>query len=97
MRWTHSPRASGVMDGHFSECVLCQIVSGEVRAKVLYEDDLVVALDIPKDHPVSIAPAARCSTAASGDAVRPSPLRCMPALLRRTPDHTEERPTCATQ
>jgi len=44
------------MDGHLSECVLCQIVSGELRAKVLYEDDLVVALDIPKDHPVRIAP-----------------------------------------
>jgi len=44
------------MDGHFSECVLCQIVRREVRAKVLYEDDLVVALDLPKDHPVRIAP-----------------------------------------
>ena len=39
-----------------SECVLCQIVSRELRAKVLYEDDLVVALDLPKDHPVRIAP-----------------------------------------
>src|SRR5947199_9931367 len=44
------------MDGHFSECVLCQIVSRELRAKVLYEDDLVLCLDLPKDHPVRIAP-----------------------------------------
>ena len=44
------------MDGHLSERVLCQIISREVRAKVLYEDDLVVALDLPKDHPVRIAP-----------------------------------------
>ena len=41
---------------HVSECVLCQIVSRELRAKVLYEDDLVVALDLPKDDPVRIAP-----------------------------------------
>ena len=39
-----------------SECLFCQIVNGEVQAKVLYEDDLVVAFDIPKDHPVRIAP-----------------------------------------
>jgi histidine triad (HIT) family protein len=39
-----------------SECVLCQVVSRQVRAKVLYEDDLAVAFDIPKDHPVRIAP-----------------------------------------
>ena len=44
------------MDGHLSECVLCQIVNREVRAKVLYQDDLVVALDLPKDHPVRQAP-----------------------------------------
>src|SRR5204862_6146216 len=44
------------MDGHFSECVLCQIVSRELRAKVLYEDDLVLCLDLPKEHPVRIAP-----------------------------------------
>jgi len=30
------------MDGHLSECVLCQIVNREVRAKVLYHDDLVL-------------------------------------------------------
>lgn len=39
-----------------ADCLPCRIVSGEVRAKVLYEDDLVVALDIPKDHPVRQAP-----------------------------------------
>jgi len=39
-----------------SECLFCQIVNGEVRAKLLYEDDLVVAFDIlhflvvPKEH-----------------------------------------------
>ena len=36
--------------------MFCQIVNGEVQAKVLYGDDLVVAFDIPKDHPVRIAP-----------------------------------------
>lgn len=39
-----------------SECVLCGIVDGTVRAKVLYEDDLVVCLNLPKDHPVRLAP-----------------------------------------
>jgi histidine triad (HIT) family protein len=38
------------------ECVLCRIIDGQVRAKVLYEDDLVVSLDIPQDHPVRQAP-----------------------------------------
>jgi len=44
------------MDGHLSECLLCQIVNREVRAKVLYHDDLVLCLDLPKNHPVRIAP-----------------------------------------
>ena len=39
-----------------SDCILCQIVNHELRAKVLYEDDLVLALDIPKDQPWRIAP-----------------------------------------
>jgi hypothetical protein len=39
-----------------SECVLCGIVDGTVRAKVLYEDDLVVCLDLPRVHPVRLAP-----------------------------------------
>jgi histidine triad (HIT) family protein len=39
-----------------SDCVLCGIVDGTVRAKVLYEDDLVVCLDLPKEHPVGLAP-----------------------------------------
>jgi diadenosine tetraphosphate (Ap4A) HIT family hydrolase len=36
--------------------VLCGIIDGTVRAKVLYEDDLVVCLDLPMDHPVRLAP-----------------------------------------
>jgi histidine triad (HIT) family protein len=39
-----------------SDCVLCQIIDGKLRAKVLYQDDLVLALDLPKDHPVRLAP-----------------------------------------
>ena len=39
-----------------SECLFCQIVNGEVQAKVLYEDDLVVAFDIPRDQPWRQAP-----------------------------------------
>ncbi|MBI3768744.1 MAG: HIT domain-containing protein [Deltaproteobacteria bacterium] len=39
-----------------SDCVLCQIVDGKLRAKVLYQDDLVLALDLPQDHPVRLAP-----------------------------------------
>ena len=39
-----------------SECILGQIANRELRAKVLYSDDLVLALDLPKDHPVRIAP-----------------------------------------
>ena len=39
-----------------SDCVLCQIVGRTLRAKILYEDDLVLAMDLPKDHPVRQAP-----------------------------------------
>lgn len=39
-----------------SECLLCQIVNREVRARVLYADDLVICLDVPDDHPVKMAP-----------------------------------------
>jgi len=35
-----------------SDCVLCQIVSGEL----LHADDLVVCIDRPQDHPVRLAP-----------------------------------------
>ena len=38
------------------ECVLCQIVSHELRTRVLYEDDLVLAFNLPREHPVRIAP-----------------------------------------
>jgi len=34
-----------------SECIICQIVNRELRAKVLYADDLVLALDLPKATP----------------------------------------------
>ena len=45
-----------------SECLFCQIVNGEVRAKVLYEDDFVVSFDISKDHVSGSASASRkCS------------------------------------
>jgi hypothetical protein len=30
------------------ECVLCQIVARTLRAKILYEDGLVLGLDLPK-------------------------------------------------
>ena len=47
---------------HLVECLLCQIVNGEVRAKVLYEDDFVVSFDISKDHVSGSASASRkCS------------------------------------
>jgi len=39
-----------------SECILCRIVRRELRAKVLHEDDLVICLDLPRDHPVRRAP-----------------------------------------
>lgn len=39
-----------------SECLLCRIVSGEVRTRVLYADDLVLCLDVPADHSVKMAP-----------------------------------------
>ncbi|HEU4759025.1 MAG TPA: histidine triad nucleotide-binding protein [Dehalococcoidia bacterium] len=39
-----------------SDCLFCRIANGEVRAKVLYQDDLVVAFDIPEDQPWKHAP-----------------------------------------
>jgi histidine triad (HIT) family protein len=42
--------------GPASECLLCRIVHREVRAKVLYEDELVVAFDIPRSRPWRLAP-----------------------------------------
>ncbi len=38
------------------ECLLCRIARGEVRARILYQDDLVVALDIPRSQPWRLAP-----------------------------------------
>ena len=37
-------------------CLFCQVISKQVPARVLYEDDLVLAMDIPKDHPEKRAP-----------------------------------------
>ena len=39
-----------------SHCVICQIVAGEAKARVLHEDDLVLAFDLPREHPVRLAP-----------------------------------------
>jgi histidine triad (HIT) family protein len=39
-----------------SECVICRIVAGALRARVLHDDDLVLAFDLPRDHPVRQAP-----------------------------------------
>ncbi len=38
------------------ECLLCRIASGEVGVARLYEDDLVVGFDIPKEYPWRQAP-----------------------------------------
>ena len=32
-------------------CLLCRIAGGEVEMKRLYEDELVVAFDIPQSYP----------------------------------------------
>jgi histidine triad (HIT) family protein len=37
-------------------CLLCDIAAGKVQADRLYEDDLVVAFDIPPDYPWRQAP-----------------------------------------
>lgn len=37
-------------------CLLCRIASGEVAIDRLYEDDLVVAFDIPPEYPWRQAP-----------------------------------------
>ena len=39
-----------------SVCLFCTVARGITPARVLYEDDLVLALDIPKDHPSKKAP-----------------------------------------
>jgi histidine triad (HIT) family protein len=38
------------------DCVICRIVAGALRARVLHDDDLVMAIDVPHDHPVRQAP-----------------------------------------
>lgn len=37
-------------------CLFCQVIAGQARAKVLHEDDLVLAIDIPDDFPQKRAP-----------------------------------------
>jgi histidine triad (HIT) family protein len=39
-----------------SVCLFCTVASGVTPARVLHEDDLVLAVDIPKDHPSKKAP-----------------------------------------
>jgi histidine triad (HIT) family protein len=39
-----------------SDCVLCRIVDRTLAARILYEDDLVLAVNVPKDHPVKLTP-----------------------------------------
>ncbi len=39
-----------------SDCLFCRIASGEMGTKLLFEDDLVVAFDIPGDQPWKRAP-----------------------------------------
>ena len=38
-----------------SDCLFCRVASGEL-GPTLYEDDLVVAFDVPPDHPAHLAP-----------------------------------------
>ena len=37
-------------------CLFCQVISGDARAKILHDDDLVLAIDIPDDFPNKRAP-----------------------------------------
>ena len=39
-----------------SDCLFCTVAAGGTPAKILEENDLVLAVDIPKDHPVKRAP-----------------------------------------
>ncbi len=39
-----------------SHCLFCQIASGSVADSVLFEDDLVLAFDVPDTHPEKRAP-----------------------------------------
>jgi len=39
-----------------SDCLFCQIASGSVAGSLLYEDDLVIAFDVPDSHPDKRAP-----------------------------------------
>ena len=39
-----------------SDCLFCQIASGDGTGSLLFEDDLVVAFDVPDSHPEKRAP-----------------------------------------
>ena len=39
-----------------SICLFCTVAKGLTPARVLHEDELVLAIDIPKDHPSKKAP-----------------------------------------
>jgi histidine triad (HIT) family protein len=39
-----------------NDCLLCRIAAGEVTVERLYEDDFVVAFDIPQNYPWRQAP-----------------------------------------
>jgi histidine triad (HIT) family protein len=39
-----------------SDCLFCQVASGAVAGSPLFEDDLVLAFDVPDSHPEKRAP-----------------------------------------
>lgn len=39
-----------------SDCLFCQITSRSVAGSLLFEDDLVIAFDVPDSHPEKRAP-----------------------------------------
>ena len=39
-----------------SDCSFCQVASGTVAGSLLFEDDLVLAFDVPDGHPEKRAP-----------------------------------------
>ena len=48
--------AGGVPGVPTSDCLFCRISTGAVQIDKMYEDDLVVAFDIPRDYPWRQAP-----------------------------------------
>ena len=39
-----------------SDCLFCQVASGAIAGPLLFEDDLVLAFDVPDSHPEKRAP-----------------------------------------